>query len=77
MTPGVKFINILHPHFAPIFLRKKITKHNKRKLRKALSWKKLSSKLLMKSTPGPKKLFGAVTQWRSQKLGLRGAVGLI
>ncbi len=50
---SVNFINILCAHFAPIFLAPKITKlkHNQRKMCKALLYKKLAHKMLMKLDP--------------------------
>jgi len=46
VTTGVNFINILCPHFAPIFLRQNISKPKPNK-RKAVR-----HNMLMKLTPG-------------------------
>jgi len=52
LTQGVNFINILCPHFAPIFWNQKITRLNvtRKKLLNLLLYTKFALKILMKLT---------------------------
>jgi hypothetical protein len=53
LTPVVNFIKILRAAFTPIFFCQKLQSQTviREKLRKALSYEKVESKVLMKLTP--------------------------